>query len=226
MRFSGSLMLTALGVVVAAATWFSGLYEKNFYLTGHLGYDSAGLECSATECKLGVGLRNDGYVVDEDVTFELPSGLKPKKVYVSSAHESFVKGGVTVLKLGLVHPGAYKYVLVIYPPASKLDEFELQNLDIYSKTRLATYDGPRDKLFDLSVPWWVKYPSIACITYLVGLLLYLLVESPARRRRRLIKELVSAEKWHRWSKARYQRKIAAIDASLKTSTDRPVPEEV
>lgn len=217
MDFSTSIKLTGLGVLLAAASWFSGLYEKNFYLTGYLGYSTGGMECTPTDCKLGVGISNDGYAVDEDVTFELPKGLKPRSIHVSSAYETFVKGGVTVLKLGLVHPDSYKHVLLVYPPSSTIQDSSLQSLDIYSRARTATYDGPMEKMYDPAMPWWMKATFASLATYMLAILLYLLLETPRRRRRRLVKELARADKWHRRGKARYLAKIAALDAAHRSA---------
>ena len=99
----------AIAVLPIVVTIFFHMYDNHFYWPGHLSYTSDGIKCEGKKCELAVWIRNEGYAVDEDLKFELPSLLSPAWIYVSGAHEAKPLGAVTVLNMGLLHPGNSKY---------------------------------------------------------------------------------------------------------------------
>ncbi len=177
-----SLLLTAVLVL-------SQLYDKNFYMTGRLGYSSNGMQCDPHGCKLQIIITNEGYAVDEDLRFELPPGA--------------LKGSTTVLELGLLHPNNFKNVVLGYPPGSELKSYSLQHLDIYSRTRTAVYTGPQERLYDVEIPtWWWALIGVSTSWILLHATIRVF-ETPRMKLRRLARELVLQRKQFRRKRKAY-----------------------
>jgi hypothetical protein len=190
-----SLLLTAVLVL-------SQLYDKNFYMTGRLGYSSNGMQCDPHGCKLQIIITNEGYAVDEDLRFELPPGAQTG-VYVGSAYQSEKLGSTTVLELGLLHPNNFKNVVLGYPPGSELDSYRLQHLDIYSRTRTAVYTGPQERLYDVELPtWWWALIGVSTSWILLHATIRVF-ETPRMKLRRLARELVLQRKQFRRKRKAY-----------------------
>ena len=192
--------------VIALLTLLMFALDRNFWM-GAFKY-RADMTCEQVSCMLHVVIRNDGFVVEEGVEFELPEYPQHTSILVDRAHEVVKRGDRTVLQLGLIHAGKTRRVAVFYPPdsATKLNIYQAKFLGIWSKARTAAYDrsGDEEPFWEYWFGWFVWF-GLAYIAVVALAAIYLwLFQPPEKRKKRLQKQVEKLDK-----------QIAALNAMIE-----------
>lgn len=220
-RFSN--FVAAIGVVMLVVGLYAEPTKLNALWWNVLTYQTSGLECASDGCSLEVRISNNGWVTQRDLRFELPTLYRKEhtRIFSSKGYTLSKVANVTIMDLGLVHPGKDHLVVLYYPKgAAPEKDLERFHLSIYSADAYAVYAGPDDPF---ALPWWWWWLVYIITASAVLSTLARIFESKKDRYIRLLRERAAALKGvsRRQAKIeRLNREIAEVPPDIVDQAER------